>query len=115
MPKVTATRTSKPTSFPMSRVWTRAKVPARVRRYRGVKENTPGHSAPLARFPLLDPSARHPLATEKGTERVREMLRGQEKNLRARFCRLFSSEWKNSQGQAQQDDRTAAVLRYLPS
>ena len=51
-----------------------------------------------------------------GLERVAEMLTDcREKDPRETLRTLFSRVEEYSKGQAQQDDRTAAVLRYLPS
>jgi sigma-B regulation protein RsbU (phosphoserine phosphatase) len=50
-----------------------------------------------------------------GLERVTEMLRGHEKKSPQEILQsLFGGVEEHSHGQAQQDDRTAAVLRYLP-
>jgi serine phosphatase RsbU (regulator of sigma subunit) len=49
-----------------------------------------------------------------GIEKVVEMFHGQEKKSPQEILQaLFSGVEEHSRGQAQQDDRTAAVLRYL--
>lgn len=75
---------------------------------------TPGDSVVFLSDGLTD--AMNTQGEILGLERVTGMLRGHEKKTPQEILQaLFSGVEEYSRGQAQQDDRTAAVLRYLPS